>query len=80
MSCAASAVGASWRGTASGRNSFDLIEVRQALSTGKEGSLGSYPVTYSTDGNTFWFNDPSDAQITIRLDANFEVIEVQRQP
>jgi hypothetical protein len=51
----------------------------QPLGGGKEGSLGTYPVKYSVDGKTFWFNDPSGAQITIRLDANFEVIDIQRQ-
>jgi hypothetical protein len=36
------------------------------------------PVSYAADGKTLWFNDLNGQQILIRLDTNFEVIDIQR--
>lgn len=41
-------------------------------------TIWTSPVSYSADGKILWFNDLNGQQIMIRLDANFEVIDIQR--
>lgn len=45
---------------------------------GDNASVGTEPVTYSADGKTFWFNDLSSHRVTISIDDNYQVTDVQR--
>ena len=48
------------------------------LGAGTQATVWTSSVSYSADGKMLWFNDLNGQQIVIRLDANFEVIDIQR--
>jgi hypothetical protein len=52
--------------------------ITYTLNSGDHASMGTKPVTFSADGKTLWFDDMNGRKVTISIDDDYHVIDVQR--